>query len=56
MNKIKQVFNQRDDLLKSHFNLKFNDINPRVANLERHIEILYDKIKELEERSTKSTE
>ncbi len=56
MNKIKQVFNQRDDLLKSHFNLKFNDINPRVANLEKHIQILYDKIKELEECIPKNTE
>ena len=47
---------KRDDLLKSHFNLKFNDINPRVANLEKHIQILYDKIKELEECIPKNTE
>ena len=47
--RIKQSQKVRDDLLRSDFNLKINDLIARVSNAEEHIELLYEENKELKE-------
>ena len=50
VNRIKQSQKVRDDLLRSDFNLKINDLIGRVSNAEKHIELLYDENAELKLR------
>ena len=47
--RIKQSQKVRDDLLRSDFNLKINDLIARVSNAEKHIELLYKENQELKE-------